>query len=151
MVEDKSFSRSHSVEIQAPAGDILDYVSNPNSWPEWLAASHHIESPDRPLNVGDEFHEVWHTRHGEARLDWLVTERQHPSLWTGETHTEFTGPIHVTYKVEALEDGKCLYTRIMSNPIRPKLPSADAIKRMDEEAAVALANIKTNVELKQTA
>ncbi|MEH6401851.1 MAG: SRPBCC family protein [Sneathiella sp.] len=150
MSEHKVFSRSHSIEIHAPAGDILNYVSNPNSWPEWLAASHHIESPDRPLGVGDVFHELWHTRHGEARLDWSVTEREHPNLWTGVTHTDFTGPIHVTYKVEVLDEERCLYTRVMFNPARPKLPSSDAIVRMDEEAVIALANIKKNVESKGT-
>lgn len=43
------FERSHEIVIDAPAGDILDYVSNPNIWPEWIAASHHIDSPPRPL------------------------------------------------------------------------------------------------------
>jgi hypothetical protein len=41
------FERSHEIVIDAPAGDILDYVSNPNSWPEWIAASHHIDGTIR--------------------------------------------------------------------------------------------------------
>ena len=44
-----SFERSHSILIDATPEKILDYVTNPNSWPEWIAASHHIESVDRPL------------------------------------------------------------------------------------------------------
>ena len=68
------FERSHDILIDAPAGDVLDYVSNPNSWPEWIAASHHIDSPDRPLDVGDTFQERWHTRTGEVLLDWVVAD-----------------------------------------------------------------------------
>lgn len=44
MSQSMRFERSHEIVIDAPAGDILDYVSNPNSWPEWIAASHHIDS-----------------------------------------------------------------------------------------------------------
>ncbi len=147
-MSDISFTRSHSIQIKAPAGDILDYVSNPNSWPEWLAASHKITSPDRPLQEGDTFEEEWHTRHGGAKLTWRVIERKHPNLWTGETEAAFLGTILVTYKVEELENGHCLYTRIMTNPNRPKAPTEDAIRRMDDEARIALENIKINVEAK---
>ncbi len=145
----KSFSRSHQIRIKANAADILNYVSNPNSWPEWLVASHQITSPDRPLEVGDTFEEEWHTRHGEARLDWQVIERNHPNLWTGKTKADFLGTILVTYKVEELGEGFCLYTRIMTNPERPKAPTDDAIRRMDAEAEIALKNIKRNVESKR--
>ena len=46
------FERSHDILINAEAGDILDYVSNPNTWPEWIAASHRIDCPDRPAIHG---------------------------------------------------------------------------------------------------
>src|ERR1017187_8952550 len=42
MSQSVCFERSHEIVIDAPAGDILDYVSNPNSWPEWIAASHRL-------------------------------------------------------------------------------------------------------------
>ncbi len=145
-----SFSRSHSICINAPAADILNYVSNPNSWSEWLAATHKVISPDRPLEVGDVFDEEWHTRHGEAKLHWEVIERDHPSLWTGKTEAEFLGTILVTYKVEDLGAGQCQFTRIMINPDRPKEPTEGAINRMDEEAEIALANIKKIIEAKRS-
>ena len=37
------FERSHDIMIDAPPRAIYDYVCNPNSWPEWLAASHRID------------------------------------------------------------------------------------------------------------
>jgi hypothetical protein len=145
MSENVRFERSHEIAIDAPAGDVLNYVSNPNSWPEWIAASHHIDSPARPLEAGEKFRERWRTRTGEALLDWLVTQRVHPRLWVAETHADFIGRIIVRYEVEAAAGG-CCYRRTLINPARPKAPTEDMIRRIDEEAAVSLRNIKNAVE-----
>ncbi|MBK5102948.1 MAG: SRPBCC family protein [Burkholderiales bacterium] len=142
------FERSHEIAIDAPAGDILDYVSNPNSWPEWIAASHHIDSPPRPLAAGERFSERWHTRTGEVLLEWLVTERDHPRLWVAQTRTDFIGTIIVRYEVETAAGGS-RYRRTLINPARPKAPTADMIRRIDEEAAVSLQNIKRAVEARR--
>lgn len=142
------FERSHEIMIDAPAGAILDYVSNPNSWPEWIAASHHIDSPPRPLAAGERFSERWHTRTGEVLLEWLVTERDHPRLWVAETHTDFIGTIIVRYEIEPAAGG-CRYRRTVINPARPKAPTEDMIRRIDEEAAASLQNIKRAVEARQ--
>jgi hypothetical protein len=139
------FERAHNIVINAPASDILDYVTNPNSWPEWIAASHRIESPDKPLGIGETFSERWHTRTGEVVLDWVVTARAHPTSWTGETDTTFIGKIVVRYDIEEA-DGGCLFTRTVINPVRPKPPTEDMIRRVDEEAEISLRNIKENVE-----
>ena len=139
------FERSHEIVIDAPAGDILNYVSNPNSWPEWIAASHHIDSPARPLEAGEKFRKRWHTRTGEALLDWVVTERVHPRLWVAETHADFIGTIIVRYEVEPAAGGS-RYRRTLINPARPKAPTEDMIRRVDEEAATILQNIKNAVE-----
>lgn len=146
MTETYSFKRSHSIVISAPAGDVLDYVCNPNSWPEWLAASHQIDSPDRPLRKGDTFVEEWHTRSGPARLEWVVAECEPPHLWIGQTYADFIGTIIVRYDVKEEEEGQVLFTRTMINPARLKPPTEDQINRMNEEADIALANIKRNVE-----
>ncbi len=148
MTEKITSEYRHSIEIEAPASAILDYVSNPNSWPEWIASSHHMDSPDRPLVAGDTFIEQWHTKTGPAQLDWKVTHRESPVLWKCETSTPFTGPILITYTIEEKGDGVCLYTRIVNNPDRPKPISAKADKAMNEEAVISLANIKKNVEAK---
>ena len=50
-----SFERRHDILIEAPPEAVYDYVCNPNSWPEWLAASHHIDSADRALDAGEAF------------------------------------------------------------------------------------------------
>ena len=73
MTSTTSFERSHSIEISAPPQAVFDYVTNPQSWPEWIASSHHIDSPDRPLVTGERFHEKWHTSK-PASLDWVVLE-----------------------------------------------------------------------------
>jgi Polyketide cyclase / dehydrase and lipid transport len=145
MTQTLHFERFHEIVIKAPAANILDYVSNPHSWPQWIASSHEIDSPDRPLQAGDRFHERWATRTGEVTLDWEVLVREHPHLWEAKTHTDFTGPIIVRYEVEAVEGGQ-LYRRRLINPARPKLPTEDMIRRIDEEAALSLQNIKKNVE-----
>lgn len=139
------FERFHDIVIQAEPAPVLDYVSNPNSWPEWIAASHQIESPDRPLQPGETFRERWATRTGEFTLDWLVTARQHPLLWEAQTSTPFTGVIVVRYEIE-IEGQACRYRRRVTNPARPKMPTDDMVERMDEEARVSLQNIKSNVE-----
>ena len=146
MAEKITSEYRHSILINAPAADILNYVSNPNSWPEWIAASHHMDSPDRPLEEGDTFIEQWHTRTGPAQLNWSVTKREHPYLWCCETSTPFTGPILITYIIEEQETGGCLYTRLVENPDRPKAVSPRADKAMHEEAEISIANIKRNVE-----
>ena len=139
------FECSHEILIDAPAGDILNYVSNPNTWPEWIAASHQIDSPRRPLEAGETFREYWHTRTGVVVLDWLVTERDHPRLWVAETYTDFIGKIIARYEVEASAGG-CRYRRTLINPARPKAPTEDMLRRIDEEAAISLENIKRAVE-----
>lgn len=145
MSEPLRFERFHEIVIDAAPGDILDYVSNPRSWPKWILSSHEIDSPDRPLQAGETFHERWATRKGETTLDWVVTERDHPWLWEAKTSTPFTGPIIVRYEIERAEGGH-LYRRRLINPDRPKLPTAEMVDRIDEEARQSLERIKANVE-----
>lgn len=140
-----AFERSHSITITAPPRAVFDYVSNPHSWPEWIAASHELECPNRPLLAGETFMEQWGTRKGEVRLDWIVRVCESPRLWIAQTATEFTGPIIVEYTCEAV-DGGTRYTRLVRNPERPKAPTAEMIARIDAEAELGLANIKANVE-----
>lgn len=146
MSETHAFERSHDILITAPASAVLDYVSNPNSWPEWIASSHEIDSPDRPMRKGDTFIEQWSTRSGPAQLDWVVTDCEPPHLWIGETKTDFIGTIIVRYDVKEEGNGEVRFTRTMINPARPKPPTEDQIARMDAEAELSLANIKRNVE-----
>lgn len=148
MSQNVRFERSHDILIDAAPAAVLDYVSNPKSWPEWIAASHHIDSPDRPLLKGERFREQWATRTGEVTLDWLVTERVDGKIWEARTHAGFIGDIVVRYEVESVGDG-CRYRRVVTNPARPKAPTEDMIRRIDEEAALALANIKREVEARR--
>jgi len=150
MSETTAFERSHDILIDAAPGTVLDYVSNPNSWPEWLAASHKIESEDRPLVKGDRFRELWHIRSGEVELNWTVSDSAPAQFWVGEADTSFIGKIIVRYDVETV-DGKTRFTRTMRNPARPKPPTDDMIARMDKEAEIALANIKRNLETRASA
>lgn len=140
-----AFERSHSITIAAPPRAVFDYVSNPHSWPEWIAASHQLECPNRPLLAGETFMEQWGTRKGEVRLDWIVRVCESPRLWIAHTATVFTGPIIVEYTCEPV-DGGTRYTRLVRNPARPKAPTAEMIARIDAEAELGLANIKANVE-----
>ncbi|MDH4145010.1 MAG: SRPBCC family protein [Acidimicrobiia bacterium] len=144
------FERSHDVVIGAPPEAVLDYVSNPQSWPEWMPATHEILSDDRPLRAGETFSEQWATRQGAVALAWRVTERVDGAVWVAETETPFTGPIVARYTVEPV-DGGCRYTRAIVNPARPKAPTPEMIERMDAEAAQCLANIKANVEARVAA
>lgn len=139
------FERSHSIEIDAPAAVVYDYVTNPNSWPEWITVSHHIESADRPLEAGETFAEQWFSR-VEVRLDWTVLESDWPRRWVARTHADFLGPIVVRYDFEELPGGRSRYTRTVTNPARPKAATEGAIRRIDEEAATALANIRHHAE-----
>ena len=139
------FERFHDIVIDAPAANILDYVSNPNSWPKWIAATHAIDSPDRPLQAGETFHERWATRTGEASLGWRVTAREQPWLWEAQTHTSFIGTIIVRYEIEPTTGGQRFRRRLI-NPDRPKMPTEEMIRRTDEEAVICLRNIKQQVE-----
>ena len=135
-----------SIEIGAPARVVLDYVSNPQSWPQWMPATHEIASDDRPMLAGETFAERWATRQGEVGLAWRVTERIEGVRWVAETETPFTGPIVCRYEVEALGPDRCRYTRRILNPARPKAPTEEMVQRMRSEADVCLANIKRNTE-----
>lgn len=150
MTDTSAFERSHDILIDAPAKAVLDYVSNPNSWPEWIAASHEMDSPNRPLVVGDTFCEQWHTRTGPAVLNWRVLQCEPPHLWIAETGTQFIGPIIARYDVEQVGD-QVRYTRTILNPARPKPPTAEMIERIDAEAKVCLEKIKRNVEARVAA
>ncbi|MBT6094506.1 MAG: SRPBCC family protein [Rhodospirillaceae bacterium] len=145
MADTSSFEHVYDVLIDAPAQAVFDYVTNPNSWPEWLVASHHIESPDRPLTKGETFRELWHTHKGEAELNWVITACDRPTLWIGETGTAFLGPIIVRYDFEE-RGGQTRYVRTVTNPERPKPPAQDMTQRMDDEAAIGLGNVKRIIE-----
>ncbi|MFZ2157984.1 MAG: SRPBCC family protein [Bradyrhizobium sp.] len=140
-----SFERRHDILIEAPPEAVYDYVCNPNSWPEWLAASHRIDSADRALGTGETFREQWHIRRGEVVLDWKVLESDRPNAWTVQADTDFIGPIVVRYTFERVGDAT-RYTRHLRNPRRPTAASAEQIQRVDEEAQVGLGNIKRQVE-----
>ena len=140
-----SFDRGHDILIAAPPAAIYDYVCNPNSWPEWLAASHRIEGANRALDVGEAFREQWHIRRGEVVLDWMVTESDRPNAWTVQAATDFIGPIIIRYTFEPRGD-LTKYTRHLRNPARSSVPSEEQIRRMDEEAEIGLANIKRQVQ-----
>ncbi len=141
-----SFEHAHEIEIDAPAQAVLDYVSNPQTWPEWMPATHEILSDNRPLLAGETFSEQWVTRKGEVGLAWRITERIEPCLWVAETETPFTGPIVARYEVTELGPNRCRYVRQIINPVRPKMPTEEMIDRMDAEAVICLDNIKANVE-----
>ena len=144
------FVRKHDTLIDASPETVFDYVCNPHSWPEWLAASHQIEGPDRALKLGEAFREEWQIRRGVIVLHWKVTESDRPSAWTCEAGTDFIGPIVIRYTFEREGDGT-RYTRQLSNPKRPSEPTEDQLKRMDEEAQIGLANIKRQVEQRAAA
>jgi len=148
--ETVSFERSHDIFVDAPPEAVLDYVSNPQSWREWMPATHDMDSPDRPMRAGEEFFEKWATRQGEVALDWKVTDRADGRRWEARTETPFTGPIVAVYEVVPEGTG-CRYTRRILNPQRPKAPTAEMVARMDDEAAICLANIKRNVEARRQA
>ena len=99
-----SFERRHDILIAAPPEAIYDYVCNPNSWPEWLAASHHIDGAIARWTTGETFREQWHIRRGEVVLDWKVTESDRPNAWTVQAATDFIGPIVVRYTFERVGD-----------------------------------------------
>lgn len=145
MTDTHAFRRSHDIVIEAEPAAVYDYVTNPMSWPEWIAASHEMHSLDRPLTAGEKFHEDWHTRGGPAELNWTVLESDRPRRWIAETQTAFTGKIVAQYDFEPV-DGGCRYTRTLINPARPKPPTDVMIQRIDEEAGISLENIKRNVE-----
>jgi uncharacterized protein YndB with AHSA1/START domain len=139
------FVRKHDILIDAPPEAVFNYVCNPHSWPEWLAASHKIEGPEHALKLGEAFREEWQIRRGVIVLHWKVAESNRPTAWTCEADTDFIGPIVIRYTFEK-EGGGTRYTRQLSNPKRPSEPTEDQLTRMDEEARVGLANIKRQVE-----
>jgi uncharacterized protein YndB with AHSA1/START domain len=139
-----AFERSHHILIDAPPQAVFDYVTNPQSWPEWIAVSHHVESENRPLRTGETFREKWFSRE-EILLEWVVLEADRPGRWIAQTGAGFIGPIVVQYDFEVV-DGQTRYTRTVRNPSRPKAPTEAMVARIDAEAAIALANIKSNVE-----
>ena len=144
MTDTVAFERSHHILIEAPASAVFDYVTNPRSWPEWIAVSHEVDSADRQLAAGETFREKWFSRE-EIELHWLVLQADRPTRWVAQTGAGFIGPIIVQYDFEAAGNGT-KYSRTVRNPSRPKAPTEAMIARIDAEAASALANIKANVE-----
>lgn len=142
-----AFECSHDIVIDAPPAAVFDYLTNPRSWPEWIAVSHHVECADRPLGAGETFREKWFSRE-EIELAWTVLQADRPRRWVARTQAAFLGPIEVQYDFAA-EGAGTHYRRTVRNPARPKPPTEAMIARIDAEAATALANIKANVERRQ--
>lgn len=135
------FELCHSIAVAAPPATVLDYVSNPHTWREWMPATHDMTAPDRPLRPGDTFTEQWGTRKGEVTLEWRVTAHTDAEHWVAETSTSFTGLIVARYEVASLGSGGCTFTRRITNPARPKAPTAAMVSRMNAEAELCLSNI----------
>lgn len=150
MADTVPFMHRNEIVIAAPAQAIFDYVTNPKSWPEWLPSSHEIHCDNRPMALGDTFHEHWSTRTGPVSLDWIVLGCERPHFWFGLTQTTFIGPVVVQYNCETV-DGGTKFTRTVINPQRPKAPTADQVQRLDAEARLGLSNIKVNVEKRNAA
>ena len=93
------------------------------------------------MKRGDTFRELWHTKFGEAQLNWTSTESQEARLRIGETYKPFTGKIIVRYDVESIE-GRKKFTRTLINPARPKPVTEKIVQAIDTEAAESLENIK---------
>jgi limonene 1,2-monooxygenase len=144
------FEHTNEILVNVAADVLLDYVSNPQSWCEWMPATHEIRCDDRPLQLGETFSERWATRKGEVGLAWRVTDRKDGELWVAETETPFTGPIVARYEVIATGPTQCRYVRRVINPARPKAPTAEMIERMQDEAIICLDNIKRILEDKAT-
>ena len=140
-----SFLHNNTIHIDASPEAVYDYVCDPNSWPEWLPASHAIDSPRRALTKGETFAEKWHIRRGEITMSWVVTESDRPDAWTCEAETSFIGRIVIRYTFEPAAGGTT-YTRSLGNPARPAQPSAQQLVQIDEDARLGLANIKRIVE-----
>jgi len=143
--ETHAFQRSHSIVIATDPATVFDYVTNPRTWPEWLASSHELECDNRPMRFGDTFREHWSTRTAPVVLDWLVVVCDRPRQWLGITQTEFIGPILVHYMFDPIPEGTH-FTRVMRNPARPKPPTAEMIERMDADSTTGLANIRRLLE-----
>src|SRR4051812_6398516 len=99
------FVRKNDILINAPPEAVFDYVCNPHSWPEWLAASHKIDGPNEPLGLGRNFREEWQIRRGVIELRWTVIESDRPRAWSCKADTDFIGPIVIRYTF-AGEDGR---------------------------------------------
>eukprot|EP01052_Picozoa_sp_SAG31_P083408 SAG31_NODE_43559_length_266_cov_1.215569_1_plen_88_part_11 len=88
-----------------------------------MPATHDMDCPNRPLLRGESFVEQWSTRKGPVTLQWQVSAREEGALWVAETETSFTGPIVCSYEVRAASKVSCIYTRRITNPNRPKMPT----------------------------
>jgi Polyketide cyclase / dehydrase and lipid transport len=144
MVETFDFRTVHSVDICASPPVVFDYLTNPHSWPEWLSSSHVIEGPARPLREGDTFSEEWGSKR-KSTLRWTVTACDRPLSWAAETTTDALGPIIIHYAFEQKGD-LTRFTRTAHNPARPQPVNEELARRIDSDAIVALANIKSNLE-----
>jgi hypothetical protein len=96
------------------------------------------------LREGDTFSEEWGSKR-KFTLRWTVTACDRPLSWAAETTTEALGPIIIRYAFEIVGD-LTRFTRIAHNPARPQPVNEELARRIDDEASVALANIKSNIE-----
>ena len=97
------------------------------------------------MKLGDTFRELWHTKSGEAELNWTSTEFQEARLRIAETITPFAGTIIVSYDVDSIE-GRTKFMRTLNNPALPKSITEKIVLAIDTEAFEFMENIKQNVE-----
>ena len=137
-----------STEIEASCEKVFDYLCNPNSWPEWLAASERIESEDRVLEPGDTFYERYGGPQGGMDVHWTVLKCDRPRRWDISCHVDIAGPVVIRYDFEQ-KGTSCVFTRSVIMTDRPGPASKEEIAAFEHESNIALAAIKANMERRE--
>ena len=142
----------HTVIMDKPPQQVLNYASTPALWPQWHPQSSKVYTEQtRPLIKGDKFEEDILTAIGENHLLWDVVERGENN-WRAIAHNQNNGAIiSVEYQVKGIEglNGKSktefvrilnytlpnfLYVAINALYLKPKVEvkSAQSVARLQK-------------------
>ena len=97
----------HTLIMDKPPQQVLNYASTPALWPEWHPQSSKIYAIDaRPLLKGDKFEEDIMTALGKNHLLWDVVERGENNWIAKATNQDNGSLITIEYRVKGIEGPK---------------------------------------------
>lgn len=142
---------SNSVVIELPIDTVFNYLTFASNWPKWHPATRAVSGvTDRPMNIGDVVHEVYHTPWGENEIDWYVIEKNEPyqMVLRGENESAI---FQITYNLGAGLD-QTVYRRQFEYKFKyaflkviQKLGST-LKNKIVAQAEIAVNNIKKDLE-----
>jgi uncharacterized protein YndB with AHSA1/START domain len=138
------------IHISRPIEHVFTYLTTPGNWPHWHPASRRVSGrTDHSLECGEQVTEDYEVAGRAGRVVWTVCERQAPTRWVIEGHSDAGGTATITYTLTPQPDGTSFERELIYRLPRPLAALLDRLlwrRQVREESTEALRRLKEVLE-----